>query len=151
MSLVSMSKVNTVLSCHRVLGHRRTCNNPHSPCFRTRGTVTSLHEQARTMVSNEGLSFPHRSCRSYSSPHSSLLFSFFVCCGHGSTLYGFQSFHRGRGPCPGKQLDCVEALVAAKCNIGAGAVDDMNALHFAAQKGHLEVCRFLLNQGTWFL
>jgi hypothetical protein len=41
----------------------------------------------------------------------------------------------------------VKALIAAKCNIGAGAMDDMNALHFAAQKGHLEVCRLLLNEG----
>ena len=27
------------------------------------------------------------------------------------------------------------------------ASDDVNALHFAAQKGHLEVCRALLNAG----
>jgi ankyrin repeat protein len=46
------------------------------------------------------------------------------------------------------QIDCVKALIAAKCNIGAGAMDDMNALHFAAQKGHLEVCRLLLNEGV---
>jgi ankyrin repeat protein len=43
--------------------------------------------------------------------------------------------------------DAVKVLLAHGCNVKAGAVDDMNALHFAAQKGHTEVLRQLLNAG----
>ena len=43
--------------------------------------------------------------------------------------------------------DCVKALIAAGCQIGAGAQDDMNALHFAAQKNSVQAARWLINEG----
>ncbi len=35
--------------------------------------------------------------------------------------------------------------LGADANVAAG--DDMNSLHFAAQKGHTEVCRLLIGSG----
>jgi ankyrin repeat protein len=43
--------------------------------------------------------------------------------------------------------DFVKQLLAHNVNTGMAAGDDMNALHFAAQKGHLEVVRQLINAG----
>ncbi len=43
--------------------------------------------------------------------------------------------------------DFVRLLLAHGCNATATAMDDMNALHFAAQKGHTEIARHLLNAG----
>lgn len=45
------------------------------------------------------------------------------------------------------QVECVKLLLEAGANIKAFAMDDMNAMHFAAQKGHAEVVRQLLNAG----
>lgn len=45
------------------------------------------------------------------------------------------------------QVECVTALIEAGANIHSAAMDDMSSLHFAAQQGHLEVCRELLNAG----
>lgn len=39
-------------------------------------------------------------------------------------------------------------LCKHKADVGAAAVDDMAAIHFAAQKGHLEVVRTLLQSGV---
>lgn len=41
----------------------------------------------------------------------------------------------------------MEALIAANANKGATAMDDMNALHFAAQKGHTGTSQILLKNG----
>jgi len=38
-------------------------------------------------------------------------------------------------------------LLAHQANVQLGAQDDFNALHFAAQKGHTEMCRILVNAG----
>ena len=46
------------------------------------------------------------------------------------------------------QVDCVKALLEAKADVKVFAMDDMNAMHFAAQKGHAEVVRLLLNRGV---
>ena len=46
------------------------------------------------------------------------------------------------------QLECCKVLVAEGADKGAAAMDDTTALHFAAQKGHAEVARFLLNEGS---
>lgn len=44
--------------------------------------------------------------------------------------------------------DAVKALLAApSIRVKAKAVDDMSALHFAAQNGHLEVARMLITAG----
>ena len=48
------------------------------------------------------------------------------------------------------QVDCVKALLEAKADVKVFAMDDMNAMHFAAQKGHAEVVRLLLNHGANF-
>ena len=45
------------------------------------------------------------------------------------------------------QVECVKALLEAGANTKVFAMDDMNAMHFAAQKGHVEVVRQLLNAG----
>ncbi|CAK0785855.1 hypothetical protein CVIRNUC_009067 [Coccomyxa viridis] len=45
------------------------------------------------------------------------------------------------------QVECVKALLEAGANTKIFAMDDMNAMHFAAQKGHAEVVRLLLNAG----
>jgi len=45
------------------------------------------------------------------------------------------------------QEDALEALIAANANKGATAMDDMNALHFAAQSGHTEISRMLIKNG----
>ena len=42
----------------------------------------------------------------------------------------------------------VKSLLAHKANPRAGAMDDMLPLHFAAQKGHTEICRLLVNEGA---
>ena len=42
----------------------------------------------------------------------------------------------------------MKALLDAKADVKAFAMDDMNAMHFAAQKGHAEVVRLLLNHGA---
>lgn len=49
------------------------------------------------------------------------------------------------------QEDAVEALLAAKANKGATAMDDMNALHFAAQNGHSSTSQMLLKSGKFQL
>ena len=41
----------------------------------------------------------------------------------------------------------MRALLEAGANTKVFAMDDMNAMHFAAQKGHAEVVRQLLNAG----
>lgn len=41
----------------------------------------------------------------------------------------------------------MEALIVAGANVHSAAMDDMSSLHFAAQQGHLDVCRALLNTG----
>lgn len=46
------------------------------------------------------------------------------------------------------QTEVVKSLLAHKANPRAGAMDDMLPLHFAAQKGHTEVCRLLINEGA---
>ena len=46
------------------------------------------------------------------------------------------------------QTEVVQSLLAHKANVKAAAMDDMLPLHFAAQKGHTEVCRHLINGGT---
>ncbi len=38
-------------------------------------------------------------------------------------------------------------MLAAGAQPSAAAGDDMNPLHFAAQKGHTEIVRLLLNAG----
>ena len=43
----------------------------------------------------------------------------------------------------------LKLLLAHGCTVGAAAGDDMNALHFAAQKGHSECVRHLLNAGQY--
>jgi ankyrin repeat protein len=45
------------------------------------------------------------------------------------------------------QEDALEALIAANANKGATAMDDMNALHFAAQNGHTRTSRILITNG----
>ena len=46
------------------------------------------------------------------------------------------------------QTEVVKSLLAHKANPRAGAMDDMLPLHFAAQKGHAEICRLLVNEGA---
>lgn len=41
----------------------------------------------------------------------------------------------------------MKALLEAGADTKVFAMDDMNAMHFAAQKGHAEVVRQLLNAG----
>ena len=41
------------------------------------------------------------------------------------------------------QAEVVSYLCKHKADVGAAAMDDMGAIHFAAQKGHLEVIRTL--------
>jgi ankyrin repeat protein len=43
--------------------------------------------------------------------------------------------------------EIVKLLLANQCNPKAAAADDVNALHFAAQKGHVDVMRHLINAG----
>lgn len=60
-------------------------------------------------------------------------------------------FHRVRKLCahtPLAQAECLTTLLASGANHGAAAQDDMNALHFAAQKGHVGACKVLLDKGT---
>jgi ankyrin repeat protein len=42
----------------------------------------------------------------------------------------------------------VKLLLAHNANVKLSAQDDMNALHFAAQKGHTEVIRLLVTAGA---
>ena len=42
----------------------------------------------------------------------------------------------------------VSYLCKHKADVGAAAMDDMGAIHFATQKGHLEVVRTLLSSGA---
>lgn len=42
----------------------------------------------------------------------------------------------------------VVEYLSKKADVGAAAVDDMGAIHFAAQKGHLEVVRILVSSGV---
>jgi ankyrin repeat protein len=44
--------------------------------------------------------------------------------------------------------EALKLLLAHGCNIKASAMDDMNALHFAAQKGQLEAIRRLVTAGA---
>jgi ankyrin repeat protein len=44
--------------------------------------------------------------------------------------------------------DAVKMLLAHNANVKLSAQDDMNALHFAAQKGHAEVIRLLVTAGA---
>ena len=46
------------------------------------------------------------------------------------------------------QVECVKALLNAKADVKVFAMDDMNAMHFAAQKGHADVVRLLINHGA---
>ncbi len=46
------------------------------------------------------------------------------------------------------QTEVVQSLLAHKANVKAAAMDDMLPLHFAAQKGHAEICRHLINGGA---
>jgi len=46
------------------------------------------------------------------------------------------------------QLEVVKSLLAHKANVKAAAMDDMLPLHFAAQKGHTEICRHLITSGA---
>ena len=46
------------------------------------------------------------------------------------------------------QVEVVKSLLAHKASPKAGAMDDMLPLHFAAQKGHTEVARLLINDGA---
>lgn len=41
----------------------------------------------------------------------------------------------------------MKLLLSHNCNIKLAAQDDMNALHFASQKGHTEVIRLLITAG----
>lgn len=43
--------------------------------------------------------------------------------------------------------EAVQLLLGHGSNVKAAAMDDMNALHFAAQKGHVEPIRLLVNAG----
>ena len=45
------------------------------------------------------------------------------------------------------QANVVETLLASKANLKATAMDDMNALHFAAQKGHTDTSDILIKHG----
>ena len=47
------------------------------------------------------------------------------------------------------QTEVVQSLLAHKANVKAAAMDDMLPLHFAAQKGHTEICRHLINSGAF--
>lgn len=40
-------------------------------------------------------------------------------------------------------------LLGHQCKTDAVAADSMNALHFAAQKGHVGVARLLINAGKY--
>lgn len=42
----------------------------------------------------------------------------------------------------------MKALLEAGASVKIFAMDDMSAMHFAAQKGHAEVVNVLLNHGT---
>ncbi|GAV58061.1 LOW QUALITY PROTEIN: Ank_2 domain-containing protein, partial [Cephalotus follicularis] len=47
-----------------------------------------------------------------------------------------------------RQTEVVSYLCNHKADVGAAAIDDMGAIHFAAQKGHLEVVRMLVSAGV---
>ncbi|PPD99888.1 hypothetical protein GOBAR_DD03068 [Gossypium barbadense] len=47
------------------------------------------------------------------------------------------------------QAQAVSYLCKQKADVGAAAMDDMGAIHFAAQKGHLEVVRTLLSSRSF--
>ncbi len=53
---------------------------------------------------------------------------------------------RMRAPPPASQ-EFLRLLLAHGCKPSLGAQDDINALHFAAQKGHAEALRHLINGG----
>lgn len=44
--------------------------------------------------------------------------------------------------------EAVKLLLSHKCNIKRCAMDDMNALHFASQKGNTEILRLLITAGV---
>ena len=44
----------------------------------------------------------------------------------------------------------MDILIKAGANVHSAAMDDMSSLHFAAQQGHLDVCRTLINAGVYF-
>lgn len=46
-----------------------------------------------------------------------------------------------------RSQEAVQLLLGHGSNVKAAAMDDMNALHFAAQKGHVEPIRHLINAG----
>jgi ankyrin repeat protein len=49
---------------------------------------------------------------------------------------------------PPRPQESVKLLLAHGAQVGAAAMDDMNAIHFAAQKGHVEALRALINAGA---
>ena len=46
------------------------------------------------------------------------------------------------------QANAVELLLASKAILRATAMDDMNALHFAAQKGQTDAASILIENGN---
>jgi len=52
-------------------------------------------------------------------------------------------------PSPAAVQEAVKLLLSHKCNIKRCAMDDMNALHFASQKGNTEILRLLITAGVW--
>lgn len=46
------------------------------------------------------------------------------------------------------QSEIVKLLIAHGCKVNLAALDDMNALHFAAQKGHTDCVRHVLHAGV---
>jgi hypothetical protein len=51
-------------------------------------------------------------------------------------------------PPPSPRQEALKLLLAHGAQSGAAAMDDMNALHFASQKGHVEAMRALINAGA---
>lgn len=60
-------------------------------------------------------------------------------------VYDFEGLYLA---CGIAQVENVKTLLAMGASASAAAGDDMTGLHFAAQKGHTEVCRLLINSGA---